>query len=366
MKKNPVILSSQLEALDPLKQERRHLDLKITLDFENCLGRDVVVLDRRGFEYKIPARTLSGRRDMVFSIYELIQFKDDVKLTFSETEDDSDIVDYRVKVLESLHIDSVAQRNTRKSIVSATITYDDLKNNKGGIYIKEHDLVIYIPEHYGYFVHPATVSKIVSGYLSKAGSFNEDFRFNIRINDPANKIGPRFINISGTVYEIPIVRDPSVAEGALISSSSKDSDYKFLTVPMSLEEFDKKVMTFKSVEEATVAGNLNEVEKLRLTQEKLELEKNHAVEDQKRQNEINASKHELALAQNDLKQMEIKHKRELEHLTHRYELMEDELEHQSLRRKSYYEERSLDRKDTSEVIKWLPLVLGAGIALFFR
>lgn len=366
MKKDPSIISTLNESINPLKQDRLNLDLKITLDFDNRLGLDIVVLDRRGFEFRIPSRTVSGRRNMEFVIYENITFKDDVKLTFSENEADPDIVEYRKKILESLHLDSTASRNSRKAIVTSTISYEELKNNKGGVYIKEHDLVIYIPDQHGFFIHPATVTKIVSGQFIDNSKFNEDFRFHVRINDPHNKIGPRFMNIGGEIYEVPITRDLSLMEGALISSSSKCSDYKFANVPMSLEDFDKRLIAFKSKEEAAELGNGAEIEKNKLVKEMKFLERDLAIEDKERQNDLNKSKHDLQVAQNDLKQSEIKHKSDLERLTHILELKEHELELQSLKRKTYYEERSLDRKDSSEIIKWLPLVIGAGIALFFR
>ena len=366
MKKNPGIISSSITALDPIKLDRINPDLKITLDFENCLGMDIVVLDRRGFEFKIPSRTMSGRKEMKFIIYEHFHFKDDIKLTFAETEGDVDIVEYRKRVLESLHFDSVAQRNSRKSVVSSTINFEDLKNNKGGVYIKENDLVVYIPEHYGYFIHPATVSKIVSGYLVDSCVRNEDFRFNIRINDPENKIGTRFINIAGTVYELPIVRDGSMAEGVLLSSSSKETDYKFAHVPMTLEEFDKNILTFKSWEEARDLGNSEEIHKNEILAERKRIEDEFAEKDRIRTDELNQSKHELNLEQSKAKQAELEHKSEIAKLNHVLELKEHEMELQSFKRKAYYEERSLDRKDSSEIIKWLPLILSAGLALFFR
>lgn len=366
MKKNPSIITSTVTAVDPRFLDRLNSDLKIALDFDNRLGMDIVVLDRRGFEFTIPARTVTGRKESEFIIYENIYFKGDVKLTFSSQEDDRDIVDYRNKVLESLHMDSVAQRNSRKSTVVCSLSFEELKNNKGGVYIKEHDLVIYIPDHYGYFVHPATVSKIVSGYLADNSTNNEDFRFVVQINDPHNKIGSRFINIAGTVYELTITRDPSRAEGAVVSSSSKDSDYKFAHVPMSLEEFDKRIKTFKSMEEAETLGNLEEVHKSEIIKERHRVEEEYADRDKQRQEEITQAKHDAALAQAKMKEDEAKTKAEIGRLNHMLELKEHEMELQSMRRKTYYEERSLDRKDSSEIIKWLPLVLGAGLALFFK
>ncbi len=80
MRKDPAIVSLRTEAINPLKQERLNLDLKITMDFDNRLGLDIVVLDRRGFEFRIPSRTVSGNRNMEFVVYEHLNFKDDVKL----------------------------------------------------------------------------------------------------------------------------------------------------------------------------------------------------------------------------------------------------------------------------------------------
>jgi hypothetical protein len=41
-----------------------------------------------------------------------------------------------------------------------------------------------------------------------------------------------------------------------------------------------------------------------------------------------------------------------------------QLERESQSRKEYYENRSLDRKDSSEITKWLPgLIIGAGLLI---
>lgn len=48
------------------------------------------------------------------------------------------------------------------------------------------------------------------------------------------------------------------------------------------------------------------------------------------------------------------------------DILKDKLrrEEDSNRRKDYYDERSYDRKDSSEIIKWLPgIILGAGLLL---
>ena len=298
--------------------------------------------------------------------------KENVTLTFSEQESDEQIVEYRRNVLDAITQDKLNQRVTRKALVSTTITAEDLKQNRGAVYIKEHDIVIFYPNYDGVVVHPATVSKIINGYEFLERDLSE-FRFSIKINDPHNRIGKRYINISGIIHDLTPERNPSIAEGVVISSSSAETKGEYTHVPMSIDDFLTKVKTYKTVEDAIHFGNLEEIEKQTRAKELEDLKHTNAVRQEEGKlvslegsAELERIKLDLATTQAKLKEQELKHKSELERLTY----VSDEEKHyrdlESLRRKSYYEERSLDRKDSSELIKFLPFVLGAGLALLFK
>lgn len=347
-------------------------DFKQGLDFINNLGREVIVLDRRGFEYRIAPRPYVQETSLGFSILETLVMKENVSLTFSEKENDEQIVEYRKHVLDAITEDKIHQRSTRKALIEVRVTMNDLKQNRGAVYIKEHDIVLFYPNYDGVVVHPATVSKVINGYEFLERNLSE-FRFGIKINDPHNRIGTRYINISGVIHDIVPERNPSMAEGVVVSSSSAQTQGEYTHVPMSIDDFLTKVKTYKTVEEAIHYGNLEEIEKHRRASELEELKHNNTVAQEESkltniitQQELDLIKADLARTQQHAKEQETKHKAELERLAFLADEEKHRREFESLQRKAYYDERSYDRKDSSELIKFLPFILGAGLTLLFK
>lgn len=372
MKINPSIVSCPGEAIDPLNFERPQSHVRVEIDYINNLGVDIVVLDRRGIEIYIPSRFNPKSNQQDFKIFELLNLPEGVSLRFNENEQDADIVKHQQNFLDSLNHDAKAQRTTRKAIVSTAVKLSDLRDNNNCLFVKEYDVVIYISRPGYTVIHPATVSKVING-LDVGKTKVSDFEFGIKINDPNNKIGDRFINISGLVHRITPSRDSTQMEGVIVTTSSAQVNGEFVHVPMSLADFEAQVKTYKSFEEAETFGNLALLTK---QQAETELEtlkhKNQIVETTlkgdvaKHKAETERLAHELEVTSSEFKRKEILHKKELEILSNQLDREKHDIELQSLQRKNYYEERSYDRKDSSELIKFLPMILGAGLVLLFK
>lgn len=372
MKINPSIVSFTGEAIDTLNYERQRHDVKIEIDYINNLGVDIVILDRRGIEFHIPSRFKPSSRQLDFKIYEMFHLQEGISLRFNDVERDTDIIKLQQNFLDSLNYDAKAERNTRRSMVTTTVKLSDLREVNNCIYIKEYDIVLYIPKPGYNVIHPATVSKVVNGFNLNKEKLN-DFEFNISINDPNNKIGDRWINISGLIYQITPSRDHTQMEGVIITTSSANLNGDFVHVPMSIDEFKEKIKTYQSYEEAETFGNLESLTKIQADKELEKLKHNNMVEEQKLKAEVSKHKaesekvkHDLELMSSDLKAQEAKHKAELELLNIQINREKHDMEFQSLHRKNYYEERSYDRKDSSELIKFLPMIIGAGLVLLFK
>ena len=370
MKINPTIASIESVAISPLKYEGERAPVTKEIKYVNNLGIDVMVLDRRGVEFKIPSRFNPSSRSMEFKIVESYVLMEGVHVNLSDEEKDTDIECYRQKILESLEMDSKASRTTRKAIVETVLKKTDLTKYDNAVYIKEHDIVVYMPKVGVTIIHPTTVSLVLNG-LTPSKRNVEGFTFIVRINDPKNRIGNRYLNISGVVYEIVPERNPTNFEGAIISSVSGKNE--MCHVPMSLDEFEEKIKSYKTYEEAEVFGNMEEKMKQQLSSEIETLKHSNSVESErlksaslKQQQESDDAKRELVVMQTELKAQEAKHKKELELISAQIDKEKTQMEFQSLQRKAYYEERSYDRKDSSELIKFLPMVIGAGLDLLFK
>ena len=372
MKINPSIISCPGEAIDPLNVERPQSHVRIELDYTNNLGVDIVVLDRRGIEIIIPNRFNPKSKQQEFKILELFNLPEGVSLRFNENEQDADIVKHQQSFSDSLNLDTKAQRTTRKAIVSTVVKLSDLRGSNSCLFIKEYDIVLYIARPGYTVIHPATISKVING-LDVGRTKVSDFEFRIKINDPNNKIGDRFINISGLVYRIIPSRDSTQMEGVIVTASSTQTYGEFTNIPMSLAEFEAQVKTYKSFEEADTFGNLALFTKQQAETELELLKHNNTIVETTLKGDVAKHKaeterlaHELEVTGSSLKQKEMEHKKQLELLSNQLDREKHAFELQSLQRKSYYEDRSYDRKDSSELIKFLPLIVGAGLVLLFK
>lgn len=372
MNVNPSIISVKSEMIDTLEYQRDNADVKIEIEYFNDLGFDVIVLDRRGIQYRIPSRYRPHGNECEFRIVEFVTMTKDVQLSINENERDEDISVIQQNMLDSLSNDHRAQRITRKQAVCTKVKIDDLKNNSNIVYIKEYDIVIYGIKPNLNILHPNTVSNAISGLELNRKRVN-NLEWSIKINDPHSRIGNRYINICGVVYSIHPNRDPTQMEGVILTTSSGEHHGDPVSVPMSLDVFEDKIRTYKSYEEAETYGNLETVTKAKIEAEMEKIRHENAIEESKLKSELTRlkseaekTKHDLETASTELKQKEIEHKRELELLAMNADREKHDRELQSLQRKSYYEERSYDRKDSSELLKFLPIIVGAGIALFFR
>ena len=68
MKINPTIASIDSTAISPLRYEGERAPVTKEIKYVNNLGIDVMVLDRRGVEFKIPSRFNPSNRTMEFKI----------------------------------------------------------------------------------------------------------------------------------------------------------------------------------------------------------------------------------------------------------------------------------------------------------
>ena len=148
---------------------------------------------------------------------------------------------------------------------------------------------------------------------------------------------------------------------------------EFVNVPMSIADFEAQIKTYKSFEEAETFGNLALLTKHQAESELEKLKHNNTIVETTLKGDVAKHKaeterlaHELEVTGSSLKQKEIEHKKQLELLSNQLDREKHAFELQSLQRKSYYEDRSYDRKDSSELIKFLPMILGAGLVLLFK
>lgn len=364
MKRTPLARTFKSEPLDTTGRERVAVELKHDINFINYLDVDICVLDRRGIEITIPYKRSRGNNKHCLIIEEEYHMVAGSKLTVNQYEQSEGMKAIQDNLIDSMNADTQARRDNRKAGLRTVISLEDIRRDgENCIYLSDYDYVIYVPTLGVNIVHPMTVSKVINQFEIDGGNIGST-RLEIKLNDPTNKLGDCWVNFNGLIMKVIKKNSETLPPGAVITST--DEDGKILNIPLSLDEFSKKIRVYGSYEEADSYGNLEEMAKANLTKELEELKHNNLVESEKLKAEILDKKRENERLEHDLKTRDAEHKRKMDIMSQEFEREKHERDFESMRRKSYYEERSLDRKDSSELLKFLPMIVGAGLVLLFK
>lgn len=196
-------------------------------------------------------------------------------------------------------------------------------------YIAEVDAIITPEEGSGYVHHPFSNRSIIDSIIYET-EHHLGWRYNIAIVDNEEKYGPRYFWLNGEVVRITPFADPRRKTGVYIQSCLANDVETEKYHSMSVEEAEEKLILFKTSDEADTNGNPT-------------------------------LKHQ--------KEIEIL-KRDSEKMKQENAVLQEELNKRKSVRQDYYESRSYERKDTSEIMKFVPSVIAGvvaiGAAVFFN
>jgi hypothetical protein len=198
----------------------------------------------------------------------------------------------------------------------------------------------------------------------------------VELIDNENNITNRYMYVARQLLELPARRDQTKQSGVYFTTAvhDKDGDTNMDPKFYSFEDAEEALGLFKTKEEAMTGGNPEFIAKtkyaeqeaaLRDAQRELEKVKNdHKIAEQHRLEKMAALKHDL-----EEKQLYMKEKiNDLEHNLEKTKKRNSELKEESdsrkLTRADYYEERSYERKDSSELIKFVPALIVGAIGMF--
>ena len=250
------------------------------------------------------------------------------------------------------------------------LTLTELKKYGGTVYYGELDLVVSLQSPDTVIPHPhsergrrASIATMMTKDMDPKA-----FGYSILTVDNFGQYGPRFLNISGKIYRVDPVQDFSQQDGVYVTCPKPvDGDLFIEGKEVEHHSFENAVDSlglYKTHEEALTFGDLGTARKAELAK----MEQDNLI----LQRDLNHTKSKLTAEQAEsdrqMKEMEATHAREkleaaqktmkLEASVKAAELM---AEQRRTEMKDLYEQRSLVRKDNSEIIKVIPaIVLGVG------
>lgn len=204
------------------------------------------------------------------------------------------------------------------------------------------------------------VSRLGSEISSTMTEHERGFVFTIDIVDPYGKLGEMYINIGGTVSKVKVIRNPNYeSEGIYISRSvepslenptgyirtrfdlDKASDVPLFSTPALALSHGDALARLKEEHDFNMQQLKNQNEQAKLEFEKVKLQ--HSQMLQQLESEVKLEQNKQAKLKTELEDFKMQKEKESMALKHEMEM------------------RSLDRKDSSEILKWIPaLVVSAG------
>lgn len=280
--------------------------------------------------------------------------------------------------------ESIAEELSRNPAGNESINYilidpHQITELNGVCYIRDVDLVVCNDFFTGVIVHPKT-NRAKDIHLAE--SLDNSYCYQIQINDPHNQGTPYYVNLNGKVFELFPTRDQRIGDVVKLTFKEPNAPAKVLFLGSLSETNLEEIGLFKTYKDADNYGK-----QLDILKEKLELE-NLMSKIKLEESKIDAARESLEIK---LEAERKAHELKLEELSRKFEEMktnyEDKLRQreldisraredfeyqrekhyrdlESLRMKDHYEARSHERKDTSEIVKWIPAIIGAGLAIW--
>lgn len=360
----------------------RNIPFDMNTVYVNGTNRTITVVHRNGMHWCIPP-TRGIAKDGYFRVrisyrFNREVFNDTRHISNGPDEDDPNELQILKNGLFAMEEGNVLYNSPGALGVEHRITAEEILARGGNVYAANLDLVLSTEEDpLAVAEHLYSVVASRQQLIEADESINskDSFGYSVRIVDKNGSFGPRFINVNGKVYKVPVSHDRSLQDGVYVTSSgeiSGDYDYSVPGVKRySFEEAEAKVGLYKNHNDALVYGDVIEMEKRKLeevaAQNKL-MEQKLRMERMEREAELDKLKNEMEKEKARLEQSLAESKALIERREYEIKQARDELEHQrkleALQAKNEQEQRSYVRKDTSEVLKFIPLLFTGIIAAF--
>lgn len=279
--------------------------------------------------------------------------------------------------------------NSISVVIDHPVTYDIFQANQGSIYHGSLDIIISTHDIAEAPSHPYCEGTIRSGFFEENPGDLEDGNHSaaikVEVVDNSSSIAMRYISIAKRLYTLIPKKDVRRRTGIYFTHLEKDptsaTRSRLVQTYYSLEAAEEELGVYKSKEEALTSGdtkNARKEELLKLEYDNQLLKQTAAqaklIADQEageiaHNNLMAARKHEekIATLLREKQDLESRHDiwmKERQLLTDTLEMYRKD---QAEKRKDRYEEKSYERKDSSEIVKFLPLMIlaiGGVVAAF--
>lgn len=382
----------------PLDEDSTGLNKRIT--FVNYTGQEVTIVERTGLTHKVPPVPNRFTSQFIirteYTIHKYM-FNDFVYQLASDINAETWPDLFAIKEAFFIQYDENKFNYNSIRIVIDTIVEKHHLNAYKGVYVTNVDLVLSVDKLAHLIRHPLSefglLEERFKEMTSRAGS-----SFTIEVVDNDHELLPRFCYLANRLFKMTPVVDNTRESGIYFTIDQKtDGVHDLETFKYSLADAES-VGLFKTKEEAISAGDLKalrqeeiaklnhentkqkiELENLKLENTRIENELNKAIQDmdlkikqlekdnklldqQYQQEKIKADQ-EKTKAEQEYQREKIKYEQEAQKAKADYEARKAEYEARKMKLEEEYSQRSYERKDNSEALKTLGIVVATGLSI---
>lgn len=355
---------------------------KMEKEFYNGLSEPVTIMGREGVPVEIAPMRIEYKDSFIIRF--VFTYHKSVKINTERLSNAK--CETSIALRDAIRHGSVKEGHFGKMVATITyvVTKEQLHNGGGSLYLTNLDIVVstmqgnYVPRH------PQNLDGIRNTLVGDEETINTvgSFGYAIQIVDNENVYGKRYININKEIYEVNPITDFGRVSGVYHAKTAPVGANGMVPPPIAIlytfEEAETYLGFYKTIEEAKLLGDIGEEKKRELEERALMLRKEvmdfnlrkveaeKILDKQKREYELSRIAEDEArkTRENEYKRLETEQTMRLARLKEEVAALDHQRSMDSLHRKDHYEERSYGRKDSSDMLKWIPGLIGAGAALF--
>ena len=251
-------------------------------------------------------------------------------------------------------------------VLDYPLTKETLNEYGGSVYFDELDEVFSLLPYDAVPEHPYSEQGRLAqvAVVGPKQSDAADFFYSMEIIDNLGKFGDRFLNLNGEIYRIHPQKSNTRRDGAYLFYGNRvinnvlepERNYRFFDLSVA----DETLGLYTTYTDALNHGNLAKNHEAELRAMEMSTQKLKAAAQEQRQRfdiQLLEREKEAKRLQAELDKREREHKAAMADFEQRNAI-------ERTRVKDFYDDRSHQRKDTSEAIKFIPaLVVGIGAAL---
>lgn len=361
-------------------------DFSIVHFFVNNTPDDVTILNRHNVPvtvYRQSGGYCTGKHLVIRTLYQFTS-KQRIIMTINAI----DQISSRYKLNEDLkHVREVLTQcfKNNPNLNAATVTVErristTLIKDSGSVYSPDTDFLISYGQNNFDRPHPFSIDGQLVNTHAQLIQHDSTVGLNIQVVDNEQSATFRYAYICKQLVKLNPQKDPTRQSGIYVTRHYvEDGEQIANTEAYTFEEAEEKVGVFKNIDLAISGGNPEHITKATLLEsearlatlraDNVRLEEHVKTTNLEHQREISRLKHEREIEAAEAKTKQLRLETALEEQRRINDLAKEKRVDKRLEREDNYEERSYQRKDTHELIKYLPAIaigIIAGIAIAFK